>query len=224
MKTCVIIPAFNEEITIGKVLSNLKNYVEPENILVIDDGSSDKTLEIVESHGVHLYCHKLNRGLGGALGTGLEASKLHDSDIIVTMDADEQHDPREIKNIIRPILENKADVVIGSRLLEGEGMPTTRKGFNWVGNFVTWTLFGIWTTDSQSGFRAFSSEASNKIKIKTNKMEVSSEIIKEIKRNRLRFHEVPIKAIYTKYSMSKGQNFFEGIKTVTRLVLLKFRK
>ncbi|MBU0732181.1 glycosyltransferase family 2 protein [Patescibacteria group bacterium] len=224
MKTVVIIPAYNEEKTIGTVLANVKNHIPAENIIVIDDGSKDRTPQIADSHGVHVYTHKLNRGLGGALGTGLEAGKLHDGDIIVTMDADEQHDPAEIKNLIAPIEQENADVVIGSRLLKGEGMPLTRKGFNWVGNVITWTLFGIWTTDSQSGFRAFSYKACEQIKIRTNKMEVSSEIIKEIKRNRLRFEEVPIKAIYTQYSMSKGQNFFEGIKTVTKLVILRFRK
>jgi hypothetical protein len=99
-----------------------------------------------------------------------------------------------------------------------------RKIYNWVANFTTWFIFGIWTTDSQSGFRAFSKDAAEKIEIKTNKMEVSSEIIKEIKGNNLKIKEVSIQAIYTKYSMSKGQNFFEGLKTVIRLILLRFRK
>lgn len=224
MKTMVVIPAYNEEKTIVNVLKKLKNYLSADDIIVIDDGSRDNTSKLAQEEGIHVYRHSLNRGLGGALGTGLEAGLLHQADIIVTMDADEQHDPREIDKLIEPIIKGEADVVIGSRFINSQKMPLIRKIYNWIANYTTWLIFGIWTTDSQSGFRAFSKKAAKNIEIKTNKMEVSSEIIKEIKGHRLKIKEVPIQAIYTKYSMSKGQNFFEGIKTVTRLIFLRFRK
>lgn len=224
MKTVIVIPAYNEEKAIGGVLKKLKSHVPTDNVIVIDDGSSDKTPEIARAHGVTVYQHDINRGLGGALGTGLKAGLQHGADIIVTMDADDQHDPAEITTLTGPIESKEADVVIGSRLLDAKGMPASRRALNWGGNVVTWGLFGIWVSDTQSGFRAFSARSARAINLKTNKMEVSSEIIKEIKGNRLSFKEVPIKAIYTEYSMSKGQNFGVGIKTVFRLVLLRFRK
>lgn len=98
-------------------------------------------------------------------------------------------------------------------------MPLHRKVANTIGNLVTFLLFGAWVTDSQSGFRAFTRFALSKIEIKTNRMEVSSELIAEARRHELNLVEVPIKAIYTDYSLSKGQNFFVGIKTVLKLVV-----
>jgi hypothetical protein len=98
-------------------------------------------------------------------------------------------------------------------------MPWYRQVANVLGNLVTFVLFGAWVTDSQSGFRAFNRHALQQIQIKTNRMEVSSELIAEAKRHKLKLVEVPIKAIYTDYSLSKGQSFFVGIKTLVKLVL-----
>lgn len=219
----IIIPAFNEATTIRQVLKRVKDCYPADHIVVIDDGSIDDTVSIAESEGVQVYSHAINRGLGGALGTGLEVAKLLKADVAVTLDADGQHDPDEVQRLIEPILAGTADVVIGSRLLQSSGMPFLRKCYNIVGNILTWIIFGVWTTDSQSGFRAFNADAIHSIQIKTNRMEVSSEFFKEIRGNRLRLEEIPIKAIYTPYSMSKGQNFFVGIKTVARLILLRLR-
>ena len=223
MKTAVIIPALNEESTIRNVLRKAKNMNPSEDIFVIDDGSNDRTAEVARTENVRVHKHVINRGLGGAIGTGLALVKLYHYDIAITLDADGQHEPEDCKKVIQPILEGKADVVIGSRLLEGQGMPAIRKMYNLAGNIFTWVIFGIWTTDSQSGFRAFSKKAIDLMEIKSNRMEVSSEIFKEIKRHGLRLQEVPIKAIYTEYSQSKGQNFFMGVKTLVRLVILRIR-
>ena len=87
---------------------------------------------------------------------------------------------------------------------------------------MTYVLFGVMVSDSQSGFRAFSKTAAGKLRIKTNHMEVSSEIIREIGHNKIKLIEVPIKAIYTDYSMAKGQNFFLGLKTLWKLIIHKF--
>jgi len=224
MKTVVVIPAYNEEKVIQGVLDEVKQLIAPENIIVIDDGSYDNTAQIVKNNGITVYSHIINRGLGGALGTGLKAGLLHDADAVITLDADGQHKPEELKNLLEPLEKDQADVVIGSRFLTSQKMPKMRRLFNFVGNMITWVLFGIWTTDSQSGYRAFNRRAARLIEIKTNKMEVSSEFFKEIKGNNLRLKEVPITAIYTEYSMSKGQSFTEGLKTVVRLILLRFRK
>lgn len=217
-KILIVIPAYNEEKTIGKVIKDLKkkNY---KNIIVVNDGSVDNTKKIVEKQNILLYNHMINRGLGGALGTGIKAALLNNADVIVTFDADGQHSVNDIKNLIKPIIEKKADAVIGSRMLNPEGMPLIRKAYQWIANLITFLLFGVWTTDSQSGLRAFSRKAAEKIKIKTNRMEVSSEIVHEIGKNKLKFKEIPIKAIYTDYSLSKGQSFFTGIKTTFRLIL-----
>jgi UDP-N-acetylglucosamine---dolichyl-phosphate N-acetylglucosaminyltransferase len=224
MKLSIIIPAYNEASTIGQVIQQVRSLDLPgikKEIIVVDDGSSDQTGKIARSKDALVVRHLINRGLGGALGTGVETALRRGADIIVTFDADDQHSPRDIGKVVDPILLNRADVVVGSRMLEGSGMPVMRRIANHMANLVTLILFGIRTTDSQSGFRAFSRSAAEKIKISTNNYEVSSEICAEIGRNQLRYTEVPIKAIYTKHSLSKGQGFWTGLKTLYKLFLHK---
>ena len=219
-KVFVVIPAYNEEKSIGNVIKTLKREGY-DNIIVIDDGSKDKTYEIAKENNAIVYKHVINRGLGGALGTGIKAALINNADIIVTFDADGQHDAKEIKKVIEPIINGKADAVIGSRMIKRKGMPLIRVIGNFGFNVITFLLFGVWTTDSQSGFRAFSRNAAKKIDIKTNRMEVSSEIIREIGLKRIKFREVPIKAIYTEYSVKHGQSSINGIRILGKLILKK---
>lgn len=219
MRVIAVIPAYNEETTIGEVLRETSNFVD--GIVVVNDGSSDRTAEIAHSHGVCVVSHVVNRGLGAAIGTGFAAALLHHPDVIVTLDGDGQHLPNEISRLVQAI-ENGADMVIGSRLRETTGMPIHRRLANHTGNALTFLLFGIWVSDSQSGFRAFTPEAVSRISIKTNRMEVSSELIAEAKRHGFSLAEVPITPVYTDYSLSKGQSFWVGIKTLIKLVIRRF--
>jgi glycosyltransferase involved in cell wall biosynthesis len=216
MKTVAIIPAYNEETTLADVLQRTRDFVD--EIIVVNDGSKDRTGEIARAHNVTVVEHVINRGLGAAIGTGFATALKRGADLAITLDADGQHDPDEIKKFIEAA-DKGADVVIGSRMLTRKGMPWYRQVANVLGNLVTFVLFGAWVTDSQSGFRAFNRHALQQIQIKTNRMEVSSELIAEAKRHKLKLVEVPIKAIYTDYSLSKGQSFFVGIKTLVKLVL-----
>ena len=117
-----------------------------------------------------------------------------------------------------------AEVVIGSRMLEPLGMSYRRRLAHWTANIVTYRLFGVWTTDSQSGLRAFSSRAATRMQIRTTGMEVSSEIIAETVRHRLKWQEVPVQAIYTDYSLSKGQSFTVGLQALMKLILAKAQR
>lgn len=217
-KVFIVIPAYNEEKTLGGVLSGLKKSGY-RNIIVVDDGSRDSTSEIAQKHHVFLFRHCVNRGLGGALGTGLEAARRLGAYGAITFDADGQHAVEDLKRVIAVLDKGQADIVIGSRLINPHGMPWFRRLFNRVGNLMTFVLFGVWVSDSQSGLRGFSRRALETIELKTNRMEVSSEIIQEIRNKQWRLKEIPIKAIYTDYSLSKGQSLFVGIKTLTKLVL-----
>ncbi len=212
-------PAFNEERTIGAVILKLKPHVE--QIIVIDDGSRDKTRQTAIQNGARVYRHPINRGLGGALSTGIKAALLNGADIMITLDADGQHDPEEIPKLIKPILDNEADVVIGSRFLVRQPMPLFRRMGIPFFNLITFLLFGIWSTDSQSGMRAFNRKTAQALEIHTNGMEVSSEILKEVKTKRFKLKEIPIKSIYTDYSLSKGQGFVPGLKTLSKLFISK---
>lgn len=217
MRTIAVIPAYNESQTVGGVVAATLPFVDA--VVVVDDGSRDETGAEARFAGARVVRHALNRGLGASLGTGIQAALRMGADCIVTLDADGQHDSEEITKIVAPIRNGFADVVLGSRLLDTRGMPVTRVFMNQVGSWFTFCMFGMYVTDSQSGFRAFSRTAAKSIQIRSNRMEVSSEIVAEIRRRSLRVAEVPIRAIYTDYSLSKGQSFRVGVKTVCRLLL-----
>jgi glycosyltransferase involved in cell wall biosynthesis len=158
------------------------------------------------------------------LGTGINAALQFSPKVIVTFDADGQHDPDDVPRLIEPIEKGEADMVNGSRLLNPEGMPWYRQVANRVANLVTYVLFGVWTTDSQSGLRAFSRDAATRLQFMSSGMGVNSEILAEIVRNNLRFKEVPVRAIYTSYSLSKGQSLDVGLRTLLKLILVKVRR
>ena len=222
MKIIALIPAFNEEQTIADVLTHARPFVD--EMIVVNDGSGDRTMEIARTQGAIVVNHVINRGLGAAIGTGFQVALKRGADIVVTLDADGQHQPAEIPKLVE-VIERGADVVIGSRMLTGfVGMPLHRRLAQVAGNLVTFFLFGAWVTDSQSGFRAFSRYALSKIHVTTNRMEVSSELISEAKCHKLRLMEVPITAMYTDYSLSKGQNFFVGMKTLFKLVMRRLTR
>lgn len=221
----LIVPAFNEARVIASTLANLPREVAGVSeitVVVIDDGSSDDTGAEVLRVGdprVILLRHAINRGLGGALGTGLAWARRHGADFVVTYDADGQHAPEDIAAVVAPLVADEADAVIGSRLLDPSGMPWYRIAGNWGLNLFTYFVFGMWTTDSQSGLRGFSRRALEQIDVRMDRMEVSSEFFKEIRRCRLRFKEVPIRAIYSDYSLAKGQRNRNAFNILLRLVL-----
>jgi len=220
MKIFVVVPAYNEEKTIAKVMEDL--FEMGYEIIVVDDGSSDDTYNIVsriikeKKHGL-LCRHLLNRGLGAALRTGIEAALIEDPDVIVTFDADGQHDPQDILSVSRPIINGDSDVVIGERNFKQ--MPYSKKFGNEVMNFITMIFYGIKVKDSQSGLRAFNRKAAETIIINARDYGVSSEIIGEVKRHDLKLVEIPIKTIYTDYSMTKGTNISEGLKILAKLIM-----
>lgn len=225
LKIFIVIAAYNEEERIKKVLSNLKKQ-KYKNIVVVDDGSSDKTYEIAKKERVYVLKHITNRGQGAALKTGIDFALLNKADIIVTFDADGQFLVKEIKKVISPILKNKADISLGSRFLgKAVNMPFLKQVVLKLGVFVVLILYRIKITDSQSGFRAMSRNAATKIDLTADRMEHAGEFFHEIKRNNLKYKEVPITVIYDKYSLKKGQDWIHsidlGIKMVVKRLLGK---
>lgn len=221
-RVVIIIPAFNEAQVLPQVIKDIRRQAQSwrPQIVVVNDGSADATGEVARQAGATVVTHKLNRGLGAALGTGLAYAKQVGADIAVTLDADGQHDPADIRKVMASIIKRQADVVIGTRLNSNRGrMPLDRLMVNWLSNLLTWLLFGVWTSDSQSGFRAFSKQAIQSLRLKTERMEVSSEIFGEIHRHRLRLAEVPIRVIYTAYSRRKGQSSLNAAYVFFKLML-----
>jgi len=225
MKTYIILPAYCEEKIIKKVIKDIQKEGY-NNIIVVDDGSDDKTYEQALSTGVITLQHPINRGKGAATQTGIDVAKLLNADIIVTMDSDGQHNPKDIKKLIKPIIDKKADVVIGSRMINNKDMPKSRIIMNKIANIITYIFFGIMVTDSQSGFRAYNKKVYNSVYTYLDRYEFESEMLGQIKNANLKIKEVPIKVIYTDYSKSKykhmpefpAQGLSNGVKMVIRLI------
>lgn len=223
----IIMPAFNEEETVGQVLRGLPrdlDGVDEIEAVVVDDGSSDNTEAEARAAGATVVRHALNCGLGGAIGTGLAYAKSSGADIAMTFDADGQHEASDIPAVLEPLVSGEAEVVIGSRLVNPDGMPMLRTIGNWGLSVATHVLFGTWCTDSQSGFRAFSRKAIESIEVHSNCMEVSSDLIREIGEKKLKLKEVPIKAKYSEYSLRKGQRNWNAINIMARLVVKRLQR
>lgn len=224
MKLAIVIPAYNEESAIKDVLLSLPKKIKGfDNIvsIVVDDGSIDNTYEIAKDYATYAVRHVVNLGVGAATTTGLEAAKKLKIDVAVTIDADGQHNSKDIERLVQPVIDDKADVVIGTRMLDTKGMPVLKIFGNWFMNFLTFLVFHKWTTDSQSGMKAFSAKALKKIQLHSIGYEVCSEMIGEIKRNKLKLSEIPIEVIYTDYSKARGQNWINGINVFTKMLAIK---
>ena len=189
------IPAFNEEKNIGAIIVQLIQKYD--YVIVCDDGSSDLTATIASSLGAHVIKHEKNQGYGSAIRTIFDESKKIDGDILVTFDADGQHQISEIDSILKPILENKSDIVIGSRFLgEAKDLPRYRKiGIKTITG-LTNIMTGSKITDSQSGFRAYSKKVLKEISPTESGMGISTEILIKSSKKSMRITEIPITISY----------------------------
>jgi polyprenyl-phospho-N-acetylgalactosaminyl synthase len=221
MKIYIVIAAYNESKRIGRVIDELlKEY---KDIVVVDDGSSDSTSKIVKEKDVVLLRHVVNRGQGAALKTGIEYARLKGADIIVTYDADGQFLAKEIRDVIAPIAKGQYDIVLGSRFLgTAVNIPPMKRLVLKLGVIFVFLLYGIRITDSQSGFRALSKEAAEKINLSCDRMEHAGEFFYEIVRNKLKYKEVPITVIYDVYSVGKGQSWTRSVDLALRMIFRRF--
>lgn len=223
MKALIIIPAFNEAKAIGKVVSNTKKVFESgrikSQVLVVDDGSTDNTAKIAQKAGAKVISHIYNTGQGGAFATGLAFAKQGGYDLAATLDGDGQHDPKDVLKGIQGISKVGADLLIGSRLIEPRGMTKIKQLGNRGLTYITYTFFGVRVTDSQSGLRVFSNKAIENLRWRGTGYEVCSEMLWRAKQQGLIINEFPIRAIYTDYSKSKGQNNWNAINIVKNLLL-----
>jgi glycosyltransferase involved in cell wall biosynthesis len=211
----IVIPAYEEEMTIGSVLEGLKSEGY-ERIIVVDDGSSDRTAEISREKGAEVVSHEENRGLGAAISTGLKKARDKGADIVVTFDADGQHDTKDIERLVEAL--EDADFAVGER--ERDQMPLNKRVGNYGLDVITRMMGGV-LTDSQSGLRAFGPKALDEIEIRSDKYSVSSEIIIQVGVKDLSFQAVPIKGIFTEYSKSSGTTIASGLKIFLDLLKLK---
>ncbi|MFO0862161.1 MAG: glycosyltransferase family 2 protein [Candidatus Saccharibacteria bacterium] len=222
MRVAFVIPAYNEATVIPNVLKDLKKALAKTKldyeIVVVDDGSSDKTGEIVKNEDVFVISHILNSGSGSATATGLSYAQQSGFDIAATLDADGQHDPSEVIKGVELIQKKKTDLLIGSRLINSKGMSKTKVAGNKGLSYITFLLFGIKVTDSQSGMRIYSKKALDNLKWKSSGYEFCSEMLWRAKQQNMKVDEYPITAIYTDYSKAKGQNNWNSFNIIKSLL------
>lgn len=222
LRVCAIVPAYNESRVIQQVIIDAKKVFDDSNynidIVVVNDGSHDTTAEKARSGNAIVIDHILNSGAGSATATGLSYANQNGYHIAATMDADGQHAAEDVLRGISELTDRQLDLLIGSRLIDSQGMSRVKVLGNKGLSFVTYLLFGVNVTDSQSGLRIYSRQALERLRWKTSGYEFCSEMIWRANQLGLKIGEFPIQAIYTDYSKSKGQNNWNAINIVKSLV------
>ncbi len=218
----IVIPAHNEETSVPYVIHQLRLHGY-HNIVVVDDGSRDNTFGVCQQAHVHVLRHVINRGQGAALRTGIAFALQQGAKIIVTFDADGQHDVNDIKRMVAPVEAGEVDVALGSRFLENSSdVPLVRSLFLKGGALLFRVLYGISLSDSHNGFRALSAHAARVIQIRSDGMAHASEIPEQIAKQGLRFREVPVTIHYTEYAKGHShQGAFGAFKILWRMFINK---
>lgn len=219
--TIVAMPAFNEERFIAKTIVGSRTYAD--RVLVIDDGSTDDTVPIAEALGALVVRHETNRGYGGALQTIFSTARELGADELVIIDSDGQHDPKEIPRLLDELRATGADVVIGSRFVEGASctIPAYRKvGMKVLDNATTMAGNGLAISDSQSGFRAYGRRAIEVIHPGGHGMSAASEILIQISDHNLKIAEVPISVRYDIGGTSSQNPIQHGVGVLMNIIKL----
>jgi len=223
LKIWVVTAAFNEADRLGSTLAGL---VESGcEVVVVDDGSTDGTRAVAAAYPVWILHHPVNCGAGAGLRTGIAFALARGADIIVSIDADGQHDPAEIPLLVAPIADGRCDVAIGSRFLGRTiDMPWSRglvlSGARWF----TRMFSAVAVSDPHNGFRAFSRAAAQQIRITQDRMAHCSEIVEQLRPLGLRWCEVPVTVRYTRATLAKGQSSWNAIRIVGDLLAGRLHK
>ena len=217
------IPAFNEENTIAKVVLEAQKFASV--VVVCDDGSSDMTGAIANRLGAEVIKHERNLGYGAAIKSLFRCARELNADVLVTLDADEQHDPKEIPNVLKPVVDGQADIVVGSRFVgehDTQEMPMYRRfGVKVISRLVNGsTKNGV--SDAQSGFRAYNRQALERLSIFEAGMGASVEILLEASKHDLKVCEVPSTCKYNTGGVdtSNENPFTHGVGVVMSIIRL----
>ena len=217
----VVVPAFNEQQTLSLVVDGLleRKY----SVVVVDDGSEKNLQHLLQKRRVFFLRHRINLGQGAALQTGIEFSLSKGAAYIVTFDADGQHDPDDIGQLLQPLVTSQADIVLASRFMSSTTgtIPFTRKLVLRTARFINYFFTGLLLTDAHNGLRAMTAKAARLMQLEENRMAHASEILLKIRKEKLRYVEVPARVHYTDYSRAKGQSGWNGFRIVFDLLLNK---
>jgi glycosyltransferase involved in cell wall biosynthesis len=195
-KICIIIPAFNAETTITKVIHGVNKYIKKENIIIIDDGSSDKTFAIAQKIGVVVLKNHTNQGKGFSLKEGYNYAIKKNYRAVICLDADLQHAPDDIPHFLDCFQKSNIDLVLGNRMLDISSMPWDRQFSNQTTSLLISIFTGQRIRDSQSGYRLIKTDILREIKLVSNRYETESELLVKALKRKYKIAHVPIKTIY----------------------------
>jgi len=212
----IILPSYNEENHIQKTINSIQKQGF-NNIILVDDGSVDLTIMHALKTNITILKHKINLGKGSAVKTGCDFAIKQGAKILILMDSDGQHDPKDIKKLINSL--DKKDIVFGYRKFNKE-MPFTMRLGNIILTKISKILFKINIKDTQSGFRCFTASAYKKIRWHSRDYGMESEIISNVSKHNLKFSQVEIKTIY--HDKHKGTTPLDGIKILINMIRFKF--
>ncbi|MBT5874228.1 MAG: glycosyltransferase family 2 protein [Candidatus Latescibacteria bacterium] len=218
MNVALIIPAFNAASTISRLLHEAGMFFVPDNIVVVDDGSTDGTGGLAESLGVSVLRHPDNRGKGAALKTGFGWALDNGFDGVVTMDADGQHACSDLPALLQAAEEDSAGVVLGSRMSDPGSMPWQRRLSNRLTSSIISLRTGQTVTDSQSGYRYVSADVLRSVSLTSDRFQAESELLIKSALAGVRIRAIPVASIYT-----GGGSAIRPFLDTWRFVLLVFR-
>lgn len=193
-QVCALIPAFNAESSIGEVIERTKGFVD--RVIVVNDGSTDRTGEVACLHGVELISIPLNRGKGYALRQGFARALSNGFNAILTLDADGQHDPADIPNFLSAHDKDSGAILIGSRMAQAERFPRQRYYSNRTAGFFISKALSQRLEDTQCGFRLYPSQVIRRIVLTTSRFQMETEVLLRAARQGVRLQSVPVKNIY----------------------------
>ena len=207
----VVVPAYNEAPVVGSVVSGIRRAGYA--VVVVDDGSADRTGDVASLAGAVVVRHPINLGQGAALQTGIDYALEQRADALVTFDADGQHSPAAIAALLAAIEQPGIDFALGSRFLTGAtaNLPVSRRILLSTALWFTRASTGLPVTDTHNGLRAMTARGARAISLRQNRMAHASEILHQIAQSRLRFVEVPVNIEYSTYSLGKGQRFTDAM-------------
>jgi glycosyltransferase involved in cell wall biosynthesis len=213
MKVFIVVPAYNEGRRLATVLEHLSQTAH--HVVVVDDGSNDRTADVARGHGCFVLRHSFNRGQGAALQTGISFALREGADAIVTFDADGQHQTADLPALLEPVLSGRVDVALGNRFASRQSnVPRFRKVVLQLGRVFTFMTSGVRVGDCHNGYRAFSRAGAQVLSLKQDRMAHASEIYDQIKEAGLAYEEVPVTIRYSAETLAKGQKLSNSVSVL----------
>ena len=216
----VIVPAYNEEKVIKEIISNLLKKFS--NVILVDDGSTDRTFNEIKDLDVKILHHEINLGVGAAVQTGFEyVSTIDSAHAVITFDADGQHLVKDAESMVKEVMTSDADIIFGTRFPKfARNIPLVKRIALKIITKITYFTTGVSLSDAHNGLKAFKVSALRNLELNFSAYSYESELITQVSKKKLKYTEMPTDIKYTNYSIKKGQKLSNGLLIIEDLLKL----